>query len=370
MDRSTAVRIVGIETAVPEHSYSQEFTHSFMRALYEGKPRAQQMIDRIYPASAIEKRHTVIGDYDKDPSEYTFYPKTADLKPEPTTKQRNDLFISEAQRLSLQAARALLERFPGVREGVTHLITVSCTGFSAPGFDFYLAKELPLPPEVHRFHLGFMGCYAAFPAMKLADSICRADPKAKVLIVNVELCSLHLQQKEDIDVIVANALFADGVSAALVSADPSDAAGPSIAFRHFATRTAPESEEDMAWSVGQTGFDMKLSVYVPRIIKRNIASLIDAAMESSGISREAVDIWALHPGGRAILDKAAATLGLDPEDFAVSYDVLREYGNMSSATIMFVLKRILEGSRSGHIFATAFGPGLTLEAAHMEKETT
>ncbi|NBF41688.1 MAG: type III polyketide synthase [Spirochaetes bacterium] len=368
MDRSTAVMIHGIETAVPEHSYSQEFAHTFMRGLYEGKPRAQQMIDRIYPASAIEKRHSVIGDYGKDPAEYTFFPKTADLKPEPTTKQRNDLFIPEAQRLALQATRSLLERLSGLREHITHLITVSCTGFSAPGFDFYLVKELPLPPDTHRFHLGFMGCYAAFPAMKLADSICRADPKAKVLIVNAELCSLHLQQKEDVDVIVANALFSDGVSAALVSADPADSAGPSIAFRHFATRTAPESEDDMAWSIGQTGFDMKLSVYVPRIIKRNIASLIDAAMESSGLSREAVDIWALHPGGRAILDKTAATLELDPADLAVSYDVLREYGNMSSATIMFILKRILEGSRSGHIFATAFGPGLTLEAAHMEKE--
>jgi predicted naringenin-chalcone synthase len=310
----------------------------------------------------------VIGDYGKDPSEYSFYPKTENLKPEPTTKERNDLFIPEAQRLSLQASRALLRRFPGVREKITHLITVSCTGFSAPGFDFYLAKELPLSPALHRFHLGFMGCYAAFPALKLADSICRSDPEAKVLVVNVELCSVHLQQKEDVDVIVANALFSDGVSAALISPDPGDSQGARIAFRHFATRTAPDSEEDMAWSIGQNGFDMKLSVYVPRIIERNIAELIDAAMESSGLSREAVDIWAVHPGGRAILDKTAATLGLEESAFAPSYDVLREYGNMSSATILFVLKRILEDSREGNVFATAFGPGLTLEAAHMVKE--
>lgn len=358
----------GIETAVPEHSYSQEFAHQFMRRLYEGKPKSQRMIDRIYPASAIEKRHTVIGDYGKDPSEYTFYPKSENLKPEPTTKERNDLFILEAQRLSLEASRGLLKRLSGAREKITHLITVSCTGFSAPGFDFYLAKELPLSPELHRFHLGFMGCYAAFPAMKLADSICRADPEAKVLLVNVELCSVHLQQKEDVDVIVANALFSDGVSAALVSADPEDSQGARIAFHTFASRTAPESEEDMAWSIGQNGFDMKLSVYVPRIIERNIADLIDAAMASSGLSRGDVDIWAVHPGGRAILDKTAAILGLDQSAFAPSYEVLREYGNMSSSTIMFVLKRILEDSRWGNIFATAFGPGLTLEAAHMEKE--
>jgi predicted naringenin-chalcone synthase len=368
MARSTEVYLHGIETAVPEHAYTQEFAHQFMRKLYEGKPKSLRMIDRIYPGSAIEKRHTVIGDYGKDPSEYTFYPKSEDLKPEPTTKERNDLFIPEAQRLALKATRGLLERFQGVREKITHLITVSCTGFSAPGFDFYLAKELPLTQDLHRFHLGFMGCYAAFPAMKLADSICRADPGAKVLVVNVELCSVHLQQKEDVDVIVANALFSDGVSAALVSSDPGDSRGARIAFRHFATRTAPESEEDMAWSIGQNGFDMKLSVYVPRIIERNIADLIDAAMESSGLSRDAVEIWALHPGGRAILDKTAATLGLDQSAFAPSYEVLREYGNMSSATIMFVLQRILEDERQGNIFATAFGPGLTLEAAHMEKQ--
>jgi predicted naringenin-chalcone synthase len=367
MNPSTGVYVHAIETAVPEHFYTQEFARQFMRRLYDGNPQAQKLIDRIYPASAIETRHTVIGDYDKQPEDYTFYPPTADLKPEPTTKVRNDLFITEAQRLSLAAARRLFDRFPDAREQITHVITVSCTGFSAPGFDFYLAKELPLSPDVHRFHLGFMGCYAAFPALKMADAICRSTPDARVLIVNVELCSVHMQQKEDVDVIVANGLFADGVSAALVSAHADDSPGPRLDLRSFATRTAPDSEDDMAWSVGQTGFDMKLSIYVPRIIERNIAELIDAAMASSGLTRDQVDIWAIHPGGRAILDKTAATLGLDPAEFAPSYDILRRYGNMSSSTIMFVLREILADDRTGHIFATAFGPGLTLEAAHLHK---
>ena len=369
MNESTGVYLHGVETSVPEHFYTQEFARQFMRKLYDDDSRAQKLIDRIYPASAIEKRHTVINDYGKDPAEYTFYPQSADLKPEPTTKTRNDLYISEAQRLALNAARSLFRRFPEAQSRITHLITVSCTGFSAPGFDFYLVKELPLDPGVHRFHLGFMGCYAAFPAMKLADSICRADPDARVLIVNAELCSVHMQQKEDVDIIVANGLFADGVSAALVSADSRDSSGPRLAFRSFATRTAPESEEDMAWSIGQTGFDMKLSMYVPRIIERNIAPLIDEAMASSGLTRAEVDIWAIHPGGRAILEKTATTLGVDAAEFHHSYEVLREYGNMSSTTIMFVLRRILaDESRSGNVFATAFGPGLTMEAAHMVKE--
>jgi predicted naringenin-chalcone synthase len=369
MNESTAVYLHGIETSVPEHFYTQEFARQFMRRLYRDDSRAQKLIDRIYPASAIEKRHTVINDYGKDPKDYTFYPQSTDLKPEPTTKTRNDLYIGEAQRLALHASRTLFQRFPDAQAGITHLITVSCTGFSAPGFDFYLVKELPLDPAVHRFHLGFMGCYAAFPAMKLADSICRADPDARVLIVNAELCSVHMQQKEDVDVIVANGLFADGVSAALVSARREDGSGARLAFRSFATRTAPDSEEDMAWSIGQTGFDMKLSMYVPRIIERNIAALIDDAMESSGLTRNEVDIWAVHPGGRAILEKTATTLDVNPAEFHHSYEVLREYGNMSSSTIMFVLKRILaDDSRGGNVFATAFGPGLTMEAAHMYKE--
>ena len=367
MNRSTGVYLHAIETAVPEHSYTQEFAHEFMRGLYDGKPKSQRLIDRIYPNSAIEKRHTVINDYGKDPSEYTFYPKSSDLKPEPTTKERNDLYISEARRLSRLASSKLLEQHPGVREKITHLITVSCTGFSAPGFDFYLAKDLPLSPEVNRFHLGFMGCYAAFPGLKLADSICRADPTAKVLLVALELCSVHMQQKEEIDVIVANALFSDGVAAALISSNPEDSQGPNLELRSFTTRTAADSEEDMAWSIGQNGFDMKLSVYVPRVIEGNIAELIDAAMSSSGLSRKDVDIWAIHPGGRAILDKAAVALGLDQGAFAHSFEVLREYGNMSSATILFVLRRILQGDAVGNIFATAFGPGLTLEAGHLRK---
>ncbi|MEX2443218.1 MAG: type III polyketide synthase [Alkalispirochaeta sp.] len=371
MNESTGVYLHGVETSVPEHFYTQEFAQQFMRRLYQKNSRAQKLIDRIYATSAIEKRHTVINDYGKDPAEYTFYPKSADLKPEPTTKARNDLYVGEAQRLAIQAAQSLFRRFPDAQPRITHLITVSCTGFSAPGFDFFLVKELPLDPAVHRFHLGFMGCYAAFPAMKLADSICRADPDARVLIVNAELCSVHMQQKEDVDVIVANGLFADGVSAALVSGRVKDSDGSRLAFRSFATRTAPESEDDMAWSIGQTGFDMKLSIYVPRIIERNIALLIDDAMASSGLTRNDVDIWAIHPGGRAILEKTAAILQVDSTEFHHSYEVLREFGNMSSSTIMFVLRRILaDDSRRGNVFATAFGPGLTMEAAHMYKESS
>jgi predicted naringenin-chalcone synthase len=193
-----------------------------------------------------------------------------------------------------------------------------------------------------------------------------ADPEARVLVVNVELCTLHFQKKSDTDTLVANAIFADGVSAALVSGRKEDSAGPRFRLDSFLSTHIPDSEDDMAWTIGQAGFDMRLSVYVPRIIKQNIRHVVDALLARAGRTSDDVDIWAYHPGGRAILDRVAKELGLSQEAFTESYEVLRDYGNMSSATILFVLKRLLESGKRGTVFAAAFGPGLTVESAVME----
>jgi len=362
------VSIQQIATVVPEKFYTQEFGLQFLLKLLGTTERRRTFLTKIYQGSAIAKRHSVITDYDRDPADYDFYPKNAALLPEPDTQARNELYIREANRLSLAAVRALLAKLPGLDRGaLTHLITVSCTGFSAPGFDFHLVKELQLAPGVHRFHLGFMGCYAAFPALKLAKDICSAHPQAKVLVVNLELCSLHFQQKFDPDIVIANALFADGASAVLVSADPTDAPGPRILLHDFFSRCLPQSEGDMAWAIGQHGFDMKLSAYVPKLVDENILPIMEGLFAQAGVARNDIRLWAVHPGGRAILDKLEKTLGLTPADLTISYDILREYGNMSSATIMFVLQRFLEAEGSGKMFAVGFGPGLTIETALLEK---
>jgi predicted naringenin-chalcone synthase len=354
---------------VPENRYSQCFARDFMTNLHQGDPDTQEFLKRIYDGSAIESRYSVVSDYGKAPEDYTFYPPNESLEPEPTTEKRNAVFTQEANRLSLQASRQLLADLGTVGpEDITHLITVTCTGFSAPGFDFHLTKQLPLRPNVDRFQLGFMGCYAAFSALKLANSICAADPTAKVLVVNVELCTVHFQKKKDHDTLVANAIFADGVSAALVSADSEDSTPPRFRFNNFLSQYLEESEDDMAWKIGQTGFDMKLSVYVPRLIKRNISSIVDDLLAKGGTQRDAIDLWAFHPGGRSILDKVAVELDLPDDALRYSYEILKEYGNMSSVTIMFVLKRFLEHSDPGRLFAAAFGPGLTVESAYMQLE--
>lgn len=223
------------------------------------------------------------------------------LLPEPTTKQRNDLYITESKKLSLKAVKELFNKLTaGIKEKITHIITVSCTGFSAPGFDFHIVKSLKLSPSINRFNIGFMGCYASFPAMKLASDICKANKDARVLIVNVELNSIHLQLKFDPDTIIANAIFADGISAALISSNKNDSENSKYLINSFFSYFIPDSENDIVWKIGHHGFDIKLSIYVPNIIKTNILKIIEGLLIKAKLTMDQIDIWAIHPGGKVI----------------------------------------------------------------------
>jgi predicted naringenin-chalcone synthase len=368
MQQSNRAFLHDVELAVPEHRYSQSEALEIMDRLHPFEGAAARKRRRIYENSGIEFRHSVFSEFKESVPEHALFRSSDGTVVEPSTADRNDLYVKEARRLSRSAVERLLERHEQLAGSITHLITVSCTGFSAPGFDFYLVKDLGLPADVDRFHLGFMGCFAAFPALKLAKSICAADPEATCLIVNVELCSLHLQFKEDTDIVVANALFSDGVSAAVVSSRPLPGTNRRLRLDAFRSHTIPESEDDMAWTIGNTGFDMRLSAYVPRFIERDIGSILNGLLAHEGHSQSDIDIWAVHPGGRAILERVATALAIPTEKLQHSYDVLREFGNMSSVTIMFVLKRILESTATGRIFATAFGPGLTVESGLLQAE--
>ncbi len=357
-----------ISTAVPEHSYSQEFALEFLCSLPSFGKEERRFLKRLYSGTGIDKRHTVISDYGKQPSQYQFFPPSPDLKPEPGLEQRNNLFVAEADRLSVLAAGGIFKKPNGPDpSSVTHLITVSCTGFSAPGFSFRLVRDLRLPSSVQRYHIGFMGCYAAIPALKLADTICRADPASRVLIVSVELCSVHFQQRTDRETMVAHSLFADGAAACLVSGETWTPPSPAFELKGFLSKILDDSEEAMAWTIGKSAFDMKLSVYVPQEIKKSITAILEELSANAGIKRSDFDLWAIHPGGRAILDTVASTLELSKDDLWASYEVLRHYGNMSSATILFVLEKLLQAPQTGRVFAAAFGPGLTVESAYLEK---
>jgi len=358
-----------IVTTVPEKFYTQDFALEFLIKLVGDSEKKKSFLTRLYKGTHIKKRHSVIDDYDKDPSEYTFYPKNPKLLPEPSTAQRNDLYITEAKRLTLKASKQLLDETPEFdKSKITHVITVSCTGCVAPGLDFFLVRDLGLNPGIHRTNIGFMGCQGAFPAMKQARDICLADPDARVLVVNVELCSVHMQQSEELDIVVSNAIFADGISAALVSAHKDDVKGSKYTMEKFATAFADSTENDMAWRIGDHGFLMKLSIYVPKIVKENIKPLMEKLFETSGIKQDEIDIWAIHPGGRSILERCEEALDITKDDLDSSYKIMYDYGNMSSTTIMFVLADILKDpAQQGKVFAAAFGPGITVETGLMEK---
>lgn len=356
-------------TTVPEKYYTQDFALKYLLRLIRGNEEVETFLKKIYKATGIYKRHTVIADYDKDPSEHIFYPKNSSLTPEPSTTQRNDLYIKESKRLSLIAGQKLFQGMPEFdKSKITHLITVSCTGVYTPGFDFFLARDLQLDPGVHRFHIGFMGCHGAFPALKLAKNICLSEPEARVLIVNVEICSIHFQQAFELDIMVANAIFADGVSAALVSPHKDDVKGSKFILHNFVSRYTEGSEDDMGWTIGDHGFVMNLSVNVPRVLNNNIRPIAEELFKKAGITKDEIEIWAIHPGGKAILEKVEQALQLTPDDLDASYHIMREYGNMSSATIMFVFEHILNSpAKKGLIFSATFGPGLTIESGLMEK---
>lgn len=363
--------IQSISTAVPPTSYPQEVIGEAMLRQLDPKSRGARLLRRIYRNSGIDKRHSVIRDL--RPGEGTglfFDPDNANFL-SPSTKERNEVYTRESRILFSETARKVIDKCEGIDRGdITHVITVSCTGFFAPGPDYYIVKDLGLDPSIERFHIGFMGCYAAFPALKMAKAFCTADPDAVVLIVCLELCTLHLEPSEIIDDIIASSVFADGASGAIVSAREPKACALALRIDSLLSTIAPDSEGDMAWTIGDHGFDMVLSTYVPRILEANIDSVVRKLLEQNGLSFETISHWAIHPGGRAILDKVGHGLGLDEDALAPSRHILREYGNMSSATILFVLEEFLKSGRTAEgetVCAMAFGPGLTVESALLRR---
>jgi alkylresorcinol/alkylpyrone synthase len=368
-----SARIVSIGTAVPPTCVPQERA----REIFAGQPGADRLTQRLihaaFDASAIERRHTVLAEFGDDLSPHDVIPegraRFADddgRMLRPATGARNDLYIAAAPDLNARAARAALADAEVEASAVTHVVTVSCTGFFAPGPDYRLVRDLGLDPGVERYHLGFIGCAAAMPGLRLAARICAAQPAAVVLVVCLELCTLHIRPSADPQQIVAASVFADGAGAAIVTADPSVGRAGGLELDRFATTLTSEGETDMVWTIGDHGFEMILSAEVPRIVGREIRGAVDAFLADAAMP----DAWAVHPGGRSVLDRVETGLDLDPTALDASREVLRDYGNMSSATILFILRRLLhddalaDGARLG---ALAFGPGLTVESALLVK---
>jgi predicted naringenin-chalcone synthase len=364
--RSSGPSVLATATVLPPHVCAREQSIAIARQVFHDQPEPLAFVERLLVASGIEKRHTVIADYERPMQERTFFARTPDLRPEPTTRARNELYVREAKRLALQACQALGSSSWPAR--VTHLVTASCTGFSAPGFDIALVRALGLSPRVHRTHVGFMGCYAGFSTLKLAHALCTADPSALTLIVHVELCTLHIHFSSDADTLIANSLFADGVAAALIGGDKHQdlAQGTVLTLRGSGAFLLPNGEEDMTWTLGDHGFHMTLSPRVPHLLRKHLPAALETLLQELGAERERIRHWAIHPGGPAILDQAVKALGLEESDVAGPREVLRTCGNMSSATLWFLLDRVRRQPQAGLVYACGFGPGLTLESALLD----
>jgi predicted naringenin-chalcone synthase len=353
--------LVAMGTANPPHQFSQSSIARFMERAMNLNPPDARKLQALFRATGIETRHSVLSDYGKDGA-FDFFANSPSMDPFPSTAQRMEVYKTEAISISAQAARSCLQRVDVA--SITHLVTVSCTGQYAPGLDIDLVKALGLPRHVERTNINFMGCYAAFNALKVAHAVCSADPAARVLVVCVELCSLHFQHQNTEDNMLANALFADGAAAMLVQGE----ALPGINLKplSFYCDLAMEGEQDMAWSVGDRGFEMKLSAYVPQIIQKGIGDLTQQLLARVR-HRGPIDFLAIHPGGRKILSAIEQAMGIDPGRNRFAYEVLRKFGNMSSPTVVFVLdaifRQLSEADNGKTILSFAFGPGLTLESA-------
>jgi predicted naringenin-chalcone synthase len=278
-------------------------------------------------------------------------------------------YAAEAGPLAIDAARRAIAHAGIEPRQITHLVTCSCTGFVSPGVDLDLMAALGLPASTARTHVGFMGCHGAFNALRVAEAFVAAHPDSVPLVVCVELCSLHFQYGSRSDVVVANSIFADG-AAAVVGGHPSRSCAtrsPAWILDRQWSRVLPASRDEMGWTIGDHGFEMHLSAAVPGTIGRHLPAAVSAGLAEAGLSAADIDTWAVHPGGPRVLTAVEEVLGLAPTALAASRNVLAEHGNMSSATILFILERLVRGFAPGPCVAMAFGPGLTAEFALFQR---
>jgi predicted naringenin-chalcone synthase len=325
-------KIISIGKALPAHRHRQEDIFDFMQIVYAPDEATKRKLRFLYNHSGIETRYSVIPDYSLPAADWKFYTASENLEPFPCLEQRMEWYRRQAASLSLDAIKNCIGK-TGERN-ISHLITVSCTGMSAPGLDLELLDLMGLPPTTQRTSVNFMGCYAAIHAMKLADAFCKADSTANVLIVCTELCTIHFQKERTIDNITSSLLFGDGAAALLVSGREDE---PGLSIDHFYSMVSFKGKPAMAWELSSQGFLMTLSSYVTELIEEDFGGFVNDALASAGIAKKDITHWCIHPGGRKILEAVHQSLGVMDGQLDYCYDVLKQYGNMSSPTVLFVL---------------------------------
>jgi predicted naringenin-chalcone synthase len=370
------VIISGIGTAIPAHHFEQQEAGEVAATFCSATPEQAHMLNVLYRMSGVKTRGSVILDRADGPltDRQEFFPPLTEESPNgPTTEARLLRFAEAAGPLALTAARKALDRSGVSTKAVTHLITVTCSGFVAPGFDFTLINELPLRPDVARTQVGFMGCHAALNALRVARAFVLADPRSIVLVCCVELCSLHYQYGWDPQQIVANSLFADGSGACVVQSDTTISASSNGTGRNHNDRSLdqiidsgsmllPDSADAMTWRIGDHGFRMTLSSSVPGLLALHLRDWMTTWLATNGLTPEEIVTWAVHPGGPRILNAFADAMSISHDELGVSREIMQTHGNMSSPTVLFVLDRLRDEGAVGPCVAIGFGPGLVAEA--------
>jgi len=348
----TTAHINRIATAVPPHDVHETFIR-FAESMFPDDRARVALFRRMASKSGISHRYSFLapaaGSNDGAVDRDRFYVRGSF----PSTAQRMRFFEEHAPALAAKAVERL--ELGDDLGKVTHLLVSCCTGLSSPGIDLELIARCGLSPNVERSVIGFMGCYAAINAFKLARHIVRSEPRARVLTVNLEMCTLHLQETPDLETILSFLLWGDGCAASLVTAEEKG-----LALESFHAVLLPQSRDLITWNIGDRGFDMVLSGQVPAAIQTALTSGVSEILNGTPLNE--IDLWAVHPGGRTVLDAVERALALDPSRLAASRGILRDFGNMSSATVTFVLGEIARNARPGDTgCAMSFGPGLVAE---------
>lgn len=352
--------ILAIGSAIPPRQLEQSAAANYALQQCCNTERHRRLLTTIYRRSGVSTRHTVIT---AESTEMLFPREDPAVGVGPTTAQRMKDYSEHAGPLAAKACGNALKRALTPATEITHLVTVSCTGFRAPGVDLAIIARLGLNLTVARTSIGFMGCHGALNGLRVARAFVEADPTAIVLLCCVELCSLHFSHGWHPQRVVANALFSDGAAAAVIAADDSSSAARTWEVLDQSSCVLPDSENEMTWSIGDQGFEMALSGRVPQLIEASLHSFLFSWLSRQSLGITDISTWAVHPGGPRILNAVEAALSLPAEALAVSREILRSFGNVSSVTSLLILDQLSSQAAGGPAVMLAFGPGLTIEAA-------
>jgi alpha-pyrone synthase len=353
--------ITAIGTANPQTKVSQDAVAEKIAKILQISDSEKEKLKRVFKGTKIETRYSVIKDFGEGRHETFFKNNTL-----PRIGERMAIYKREVPPLAFQAIDQCLREHNTDPQSITHVVTCSSTGFYAPGLDTEIITQYNLPAGTGRTCVNNMGCCGAFNALQVADAIAGKNPDANVLVVCIEICTLHFTNNKSLQDLIATSLFSDGAAAVLVSGNDKE---KGLLIKNFYTAIHPDDGSVISWYIRDNGFEVNLSSYIPALVKEGVGKLVSSLLKNTGLKLNDIDLFALHPGGRKIIEVCEKELALTPEDAAYSYSVMQHYGNMSSVTILFVLKKILTGDKKQEanlVLGLGFGPGLAMESMLLE----